>query len=125
MRCVVDKRTGFVAGMRYGYGPIGDVNICSQGNSFQASWDMSPTSYRPAIACNAGGTFLGLNTTGAPTWGSTSGGSGLIDPELLLPYGALISQVGCVHCPCPIFVLCAFSLHFRGVLGGLASSLLM
>lgn len=84
LRCIVDTRTGFVAGMRYGYGPVGEYNVCSQGNAFQTSWDMSPTAYRAAIP--------GIRDVAVsnPTWPTTGN---QIAADQLMQYGSLISQV--------------------------------
>lgn len=98
LRCTVDTRTGFVAGMRYGYGPYGEFNVCSTGNAFQTTFDMSPTSYRQRIDCPSGTPFQ--PASGIPSWSSP--GSGPIDEGYLMPYGSLISQVLVLEAPNPL-----------------------
>lgn len=97
LRCTVDTRTGFVAGMRYGYGPYGDFNICSQGNSFQTTWDMSPTAYKQSITC-PNGPVNPIPGSGIPTWPNKNP----INEGYLMPYGSMVTQVLVLEAPNPL-----------------------
>ncbi|KAF6264580.1 hypothetical protein COO60DRAFT_1483020, partial [Scenedesmus sp. NREL 46B-D3] len=97
LRCTVDTRTGFVAGMRYGYGPYGDRNICSQGNSFQTTFDMSPVGYTQSITCPNGpvNPIPGTNIPNFPNGNP-------INEGYLMPYGSMITQVLVLEAPNPL-----------------------
>lgn len=86
LRCTVHTKTGFVAGMRYGYGPIGDFNVCSQGLTGQTSWDMSPVAYRQSVP------GIRDDPVSPPNWPGTNPPRP-IDETQLMQYGSLITQV--------------------------------
>lgn len=68
--------------MRYGYGPVGDYNVCSQGNAYQTTWDMSPTNYEQSIPNFQNAANVPRFANGNP-----------IDETQLMQYGSMITQV--------------------------------
>jgi hypothetical protein len=91
LQCTRDWRSGFVAGMRYGWDGITGVNtgggffqICSPGIQNQTTFDMS----RPT---GSGGSF-GTANSGAPEWYRLTGSTAL-NAAYLYKAGAPITQV--------------------------------